>query len=424
MNKTVQSEADEATTKLDLRDLTSEQREGAKASPRLRLTKDVVERAPLPPPGRNEHFIRDTEVRGLGLRITAGGSKAFTFSGRIRGYPRRLTLGGWPDLTVAIARKMALDIRTRIARGEDPARDRERARTEPTFDAFTVTYLERHARPRKRSVEKDEQMLKRYVPSAWAARRLSDISAGEMARLHARVGAEHGHVAANRLMSVLRVMFRLAHDWELTTCDNPTARIKPFEERKRERYLSPEELQRVNAALLEEENPYWRAFFPLLLLTGARRSELLSMRWTDIDFNQRAWRIPTTKAGNSHLLPLPAPAMAILESLPSRDTSEWVFSGDGRTGHIVEPGFAWKRVRERASVADVRVHDLRHTFASWLVAQGYNLPLIGRALNHASTSTSERYAHLDLAPVRQALEQNAKLMTASQANETNVKPET
>jgi integrase len=126
-------------------------------------------------------------------------------------------------------------------------------------------------------------------------------------------------------------------------------------------------------------------------------------------------RLPQTKAGRPHLLPLPSPVVEILESLPSRGQSEWVFPSDRTEGPCVEPGKAWQRIRERAGVPDARIHDLRHTLASWLVAQGYTLPLIGRALNHSQTSTTERYAHLALDPVREALERNATLMVAAQS---------
>jgi integrase len=143
--------------------------------------------------------------------------------------------------------------------------------------------------------------------------------------------------------------------------------IKLFREQRRERYLSPEELARVNQALLEEPDWRWRAYFPLALMLGIRKSEPLPMRWQDIDLNVRTWRIPETKTGKSHLLPLPAPVMVILDSVPSRGTSEWVFLGNSAVGHIVEPAKAWQRIRARARVSDVRIHDLRHTLASWMV---------------------------------------------------------
>jgi integrase len=192
--------------------------------------------------------------------------------------------------------------------------------------------------------------------------------------------------------------------------DNPTAGIRPFREEKRQRFLNPDEVARLNTALLDELDWRWRAWFPLSLMLGARRGELTGMRWEDIDFDARTWRIPQTKAGRSHLLPLPEPAISILESLPSRESSQWVFPGTGKTGHITEVKSAWQRIRTRGNVADARVHDLRHTLASWLIAAGYNLPLVGRTLNHTQAATTDRYSHLDLTSVRAALETTAALI--------------
>jgi len=351
-------------------------------------------------------------VRGLGVRVTASGAKSFIFEARIKGRPRRVTIGRWPDLTVALARQRAMEIRTAIARGENPHEAHLAEKRETTFgelaDRYMCEYSRVHKRPR--SIADDEYYLAHYLPNVWRTRRLSDIGRTDIERLHARLGSDHGKYAANHTVRLLRHMLNLAHRWDLLTSENPAAGVKLFREQKRERYLNPEEVACVNHALLEEPDWRWRAYFPLALMLGIRKSELLAMRWQDIDLNARTWRIPETKAGNSHLLPLPVPVMAMLESLPSRGTSEWVFPGDGTTGHIVEPAKAWQRVRARAGVADVRIHDLRHTLASWLVAQGFNLPLIGRALNHTQTATTARYAHLALDPVRAALEQTAALM--------------
>jgi integrase len=376
----------------------------------MRLTKDAIERAKLPEAGRKERFVRDDEVRGLGVRVCASGEKSFIFEARIKGRPRRMTLGRWPDLNVPQARAKATEKRAAIARGEDPAADAEAARKEPTFADLTAAYIERHARPNKRSAWQDENTLRRYLPNGWNSRRLSDITRADVSRLHSKIGEEHGHYAANRTLALLRTMFNLARVWELFRGGNPALGIKQFREQKRERYLSPEELVAVNRALVEEPDWRWRAYFPLALMLGTRKSELLSARWANIDLGARTWLIPETKDGNSHLLPLPSPTVDILSGLPSRDNSEWVFPGDGASGHIVEPAKAWQRIRARAGVIDVRIHDLRHTLASWLVAQGFNLPLIGRALNHSQVATTGRYAHLALDPVRAALEANAARM--------------
>jgi integrase len=334
----------------------------------MRLTKDAIERAKLPQPGRKERFIRDDVVQGLGVRVTATGKKRFVFEARIKGRPRRITIGAWPDLNVMLARERAMEIRTAVAKGNDPASDAAEARKELTLAALWDAYLERHAKPHKRSAGRDEYLMGRYVPSGWHSRRLSDINRNDIARLHAKIGDEHGHYAANRTLALLRTVFNLARTWQLFAADNPAEGIKPFKEHKRQRYLSPEELQRVNTALLDEPDWRWRAWFPLAVMLGTRRGELLAMRWADIDFNARTWRIPQTKDGESHLLPLPAPVITILEGLPSRGASEWTFPGTGASGHLVEPKKAWARILGRAGVEGARIHDLRHTLASWLVA--------------------------------------------------------
>lgn len=374
----------------------------------MKLTQRSVDAAKVPVSGQT--FLRDEELTGFGLRITASGAKSFVWEGRIKGRPRRITIGQYPDLTTLAARNKALEIKTVIANGGDPALERERERKEPIFRNLVEDYIERHAKPHKRSWKEDENQIRRYVPQGWHARKLSDISHDDVAKLHGTVGREHGRYAANRLVRLLRTMFNLARDWGYSTEANPAARIKQFHEEKRERFLSPEEVARVNGALVEEPNENWRAYFALSLLVGTRRSELLAARWADVDLEQRTWRIPETKAGRSHLLPLPTPAVSILESLPSRGVGEWIFPGSGTTGHLAEPKKAWQRIRTRAGVPDVRIHDLRRTLGSWLAASGYSLPLIGRALNHTNVSTTAVYARLSLDPIREALERNAALM--------------
>jgi integrase len=381
----------------------------------MRLTKDTIERAGLPEAGRKERFIRDDVVRGLGVRIVATGAKSFIFEARIKGRPRRLTIGPWPEWTVALARHRAMEMRTSIAHGEDPHEAHLAKKREATFGELADRYIREYSRVHKRprSVAADEYYLAHYVPSPWRNRRLSDITRGDFERLHASLGNQRGKYAANHTIRLLRHMLNVAGDWGLLSGDNPSTRIKLFSEEKRERFLNPEELTAVNRSLVEESDWRWRAYFPISLMLGTRKSELMTMRWADIDLDARTWRIPETKAGNSHLLPLPNPVITILTDLPSRQQSEWVFPSDSASGHIVEPAKAWGRIRRRAGVPDVRIHDLRHTLASWLVAQGFNLPLIGRALNHTQMATTARYAHLALDPVRAALEQTAALMVGA-----------
>jgi len=373
------------------------------------LTKQIVYAATAPAAG--QRFIRDDQIRGLALRITANGVKSFVWEGRVKGRMRRITLGQYPALTVVLARDKALETKAGIARGGDPALERERERDPPTFQNLTTRYLDEHAKPRKKSWKRDESRIKTHF-SKWNSRRVGDISADEVARLHYAISEANGKIAANRAIELLRVIFNLGRDWGYFTGPNPGARVKRFHENKRERFLSPDEMHRLNSALADEPNSYWRAFFGLSLMIGTRKNELLSARWSDLDLEKRTWIIPTTKAGRSHLLPLPSPAVEVLSLLPSRDHSEFVFPGRGAAGHLREPRKAWERILKRASIEGVWIHDLRRTFGSWLAAQGYSLPLIGRALNHSNAASTSIYARIDLDPVRAALESNAALMLA------------
>ena len=183
-------------------------------------------------------------------------------------------------------------------------------------------------------------------------------------------------------------MFNLARTWGLCSGDNPATGIRAFHERSDR--LNPDELSRALVAIDQEPDWRWRAYFRLALLLGPRRQELLRARWPELDLPARSWRLPTTKAGRPHLLPLPTPAVEILESLPSRGKS-----GDGSSplrrqapGHLEEPKKAWQRIRERANTKDVRIHDPRRTLGSWLAASGYGLPMIGRVLNHSQPSAT------------------------------------
>jgi integrase len=373
----------------------------------VNITKLVVERARAPRDG--QIFIRDKAVTGFALRVTAKGAKSFIWEGRIRGRMRRITLGGFPALTVSKAREKALQLKAAIIDGDDPSEIRKRKLSELTFRDLEEAYLERHARVKKRSWKRDALMLDGYL-SKLRARRITDISSEEVARIHAIIGRDHGRYAANRTLALLRTMLNLALDWGYITGRNPAQAVTMFPEEKRERFLTPEELRRVMRALETEPNSSWRAYFFLSLILGPRKSELLSARWADIDFEQRTWRIPTTKAGRPHVLPLPGPALEVLASLLQGAASEFVFPGIGATGHLVEPKKAWQRIRSNAGIADVRIHDLRRTLGSFLAAQGYSLPLIGKALNHSNVSTTAIYARLDRESVSQALEKNAAFM--------------
>ncbi len=373
------------------------------------ITETFVKRAEFPVTGAVFH--RDDAIRGFGLRVNWGGTKAFILEVRVKGRVRRMTLGPWPDLTVLKARRKALEWKAVIADGGDPTVEIERARSEPTFKELADRYLENHAKPHRRSWLRDERRIKAHF-AQWNGRQLSEITPELVVRAQHDIAKQHGRTASNRAMSLLGLMFNLARQWRMYRGDPPTLVVKKYAEAKRERFLAPDELARVNEALLAESSPYWRAYFPLLLMTGTRKNELLSAKWADLDLDAGIWRIPGAKrkTGESLSLPLPEPAIALLKSLPSFGKGGFVFPGEGASGHLVEVKAAWFRIRKRAGVEDVTVHDLRRTLGSWLAASGYSLPMIGRALGHRSPSSTAIYARIDPAPIRAMLESTAAAM--------------
>jgi integrase len=320
-----------------------------------------------------------------------------------------LTIGQFPALTVLQARKRALEIKSAVANGEDPAEQRKAERRELTFGALASDYLERYAKEHRTSWARDQRRIEVHF-ARWNNRKLTEITRTMVGQAHYGIAHLNGEVAANRAIALLRAVFNWARNEGLFDGQNPAVGLELYRERSRERFLSPEELTRVNKALMNETDWRWRAFFPLILMLGMRKGELLAARWAGVDLAQGTIKLSETKAGRSHLLPLPAAALDILKSLPSRGQSEWIFPGSGKSKHLANAKPAWARIRKDADVPDCTIHDLRRTLGSWLAASGHSLPLIGRALNHSNTAATAVYARLDLAPVRAALESNANAM--------------
>ncbi len=370
-----------------------------------RLTKRIVDAAQHPPAG--QVFLRDEELRGFAVRITPG-SKTFVLEREIHGRVRRMKLGRYGELTVEQARDLAKVKIGEIASGKDPAEDRRRRRQSITFGELEQLYLERHA-VHKKSKSNDVGMFKKWL-NDWRPRRLSTITRADITTRHAEMGAAGHTTWANRMVALVRTMFNLAFDWGVHPGPNPASRIKFFKEVKRDRFVRPDELPRLWKALQNEPNPYVRGAFFISLLTGARRSEVLSMRWEDLDLGQGLWRIPETKAGRPHTLPLPRPAIEELLKLPRLEGNPFVFCGRWGRKNLYNVSKPWLRIRKEAGLNDVRIHDLRRTLGSWLVAAGASLPLIGKALNHSQPATTAVYARLELDPVRAALEANAERM--------------
>jgi integrase len=391
------------------------------ANIRLNFTKKELEN--LAAPALRATYVYDSRVRGLAMRLAAKtgrkkkGRKVFVLYRRIAGRPERVTIGEFPEWTIEKARARAQEMNAAIARGENPSEEQRTLKAENTIGELFAMYLEQHAKQHKKSWADDEWTFNKYLHS-WRLRKLSAVRAEDVKTLHARIGRDNGKYAANRVVELLSTMFNRARDWGSWKGENPAAHVKAYRERKRERFLLPEEFPAFFAALADEQNGTFRDYVIISLLTGARRANVQAMRWSEINFKLATWHIPQekTKSGESVTIPLVDRAIAILEARRARVTGDWVFPGKGSTGHLVEPKRAWASLLKRAGITDLRLHDLRRTLGSWEASTGASLIVIGKTLGHTNTATTQVYARLNLDPVRAAVSKatDAMLLAAGE----------
>ncbi|MBU0655328.1 MAG: site-specific integrase [Gammaproteobacteria bacterium] len=265
-------------------------------------------------------------------------------------------------------------------------------------------YIERHAKVHKRTWADDERRFK-YHMTSFKRRLLSEIHRNDIITWHAKIGKSRGIYAANHALAIMRVVYNKAIEWDFFEGINPCTGVKKFRETSRDRFLQPDEMQTFFDALEQLAEPTTRDFFLMCLFTGARKSNVLAMRWDEINLNRREWRIPMTKNGTSQVLPLIDPAIALLKERRTSTASDWVFPSKlNNTGHLVEPKGSWDSLRKATGMKDLRMHDLRRSLGSWQARTGASLVVIGKTLNHQSPQSTQVYARLDNDPVRQAME--------------------
>lgn len=377
---------------------------------KINFTKAIIDALPAPESGKRDIY-HDTKTPGLQLRVTS--VKTFFVNKRIKGGdPERITLGRYPDMTIDQARRKAMEIVHAIAEGKNPADMAREARKEMTLDALFEEYLNRCAAFNKRP-DKPKGTFRLYL-SKFGNRKLSSIKHEEVDRLHKKIGREVGTVTANIVLKLLHVMFNKAiNEWRIWEGENPAHGIAKFPEQSRDRFLQSDELPRFFQAVAKEENETIRDYVLLSLLTGARRSNVLEMRWQDISFERAEWRIEETKNGTPQTVALSAEALEILLNRRPSDKGVFVFPGTGEAGHLMEPKKGWKRILGRAGIEDLRIHDLRRTLGSWQAKTGASLAIIGKSLNHKSQNTTAIYARLDLDPVRDSVNKATGAMLAA-----------
>lgn len=368
----------------------------------------------LPAPNRGRVYYNDTQAAGLCLCVTNQGTKTFYHTKKLNGRTERVRLGRFPEgLTVEQARKLAATLNVAVAGGHDPQEAKRARREEATFGQLW-SHWENHSRRRKKAatLKEDNREYDAYLKD-WAGRRLSTIKRQDVAALHSRMGNKNGAYQANRVLALVKAMFNKADGLGFKG-ENPARGIEKFPEVSRDRFLMPEELPAFFKALAGERNPFLQGFFVLALLTGARRGNLTAMRWAEISWELRQWRIPETKAGMPVVVPLSPPAMEVLERLRelAKPDCEWVFPGRHR-GHLKDPMPAWRRLLTRAKLQDLRIHDLRRSLGSWQALGGASLHIIGKSLGHTRPETTAIYARLTLDPVRESVERAGAAILAA-----------
>ncbi len=390
------------------------------ADNKLNFTKRQLDTLPLPESGKRIYFY-DTKIAGLGISITASGTKTFIVYRKVNGKPERIMLGRYPTLSIEQARSKAAEVNLLITKGDNPNDKRRALRNEITLEQLFNEYIERYAKFHKKTWKADKEQFERHLKE-WAKRKLSLIRKIDIQKLHHEIGRKSGYYAANRLLALLSIVFNKAIDFGLYEKLNPVQGIKKFKEKSRDRFLQSNELPQFFQALAEEPNETIRDYFIISLLTGARRANVLAMKWTQINFEQAEWRIPETKNGTPQIITLSEEALLVLKNRKETINSEYVFPGTGNSGHLVEPKKGWRRILTKANIGDLRIHDLRRTLGSWQAKTGASLSIIGKSLNHKSPNTTAIYARLDLDPVRESVEKatNAMLVAAGLKENSNV----
>jgi integrase len=390
------------------------------------LTDAIIKK--LPAPAKGNRITYDDKVHGFGVRITARGAKSFVLNYTTRGgRERRFTIGRFTGSVgeTTDARDEANRLKRLIYAGGDPLGDKEHERAAPAMpeliERFVAEHIERKLRPSTSRAYR--QMLDLHIAPHFRTHvKVADVTFEQIDRLHDKLTKAGSPYMANRTIAVLSKMFSLAVRWRMRS-DNPAKGIEKNSESKRKRYVNGQELERLIEALKLHPDQQIANIFRLLLLTGARRGEVLAMEWGALDLGAGIWTKAgsTTKQKTDHVVPLSAPARQLLTEMqdeyirqhPKKPLPQYVFPGSGERGHVVEVKKAWRAITKAAGITGLRIHDLRHSFASQLASGGASLPLIGALLGHSNPTTTHRYAHLFDDPQRAAVERVGAVISAA-----------
>ena len=354
-----------------------------------------------------DYFVWDAELPGFGIRVFPTGRKQFVLQFRFGKTSRRMSLGRFGALTPDQARGLALEALVKIRQDIDPQLQKREKRTALTVRELAQRFDDEHIEVHLKSSTAKEyrRNLKLFILPAIGHLRIVDVTRADIAKYHH--DWRHRPYQANRNIEIISKMFNLAELWGLRPDGtNPRKHIKKYPEKKRERYFSESEMQAIGRVLIEMEEerielPSAIAAVRLLLFTGCRLGEIMTLRWDHVDFPSKLLQLPDSKTGAKQVH-LGAAAIKVLSGIERSKNNPWVIVGRNEGAHLTDLQPFWQRVRGRAGLKNARIHDLRHTFASVAVSSGQSLPMIGKLLGHTQVQTTARYAHLANQPVLQA----------------------
>lgn len=405
---------------------------------RIRFKKEVLEALPAPEKGRSTYY--DDQVQKLAVRVTSAGTKTFYVITRDGDSVAWLKLDTFPNMTVEIARKEAQKHLGDFAKGASPVKakriEKQRLTLGQAFDNYQTLY----AVPRGIKTADDTRMIwercigtlpdepakkhgrKREKHPAgvdWSNRKIDEISGAEVRTLHAEIGTSTP-VLANRVVEIIGTIYARASEWGYTGI-NPAKDIRPFKEVKRDRFIQADELPAFFTALADDTSEDFKHFVLLCLLTGARRVNVLSAQWQEINLASAVWRIPDSKNGDPIVVALVPEAVEILKARDpdGEKKTGFVFPADSKTGYLSPPAKRWQALLKRAGMADFRIHDLRRSLGSWQAISGASLAIIGKSLGHKSADATLIYARLSMDPVRASVNTaTTAMLTAAGVKQT------
>ena len=368
-----------------------------------------------------DSYLWDQDLPGFGLKVTPAGRKVYLVQYRLggrKGRTRRITIGVHGELTPTAARAEAKRLLGQIATGRDPAEERDKRKSDKSLAVVLDQFMAEHvgSKLKPSTAREYERIARVYIVPRLGRRPIGEIKRSDIARLHHELASTP--YQANRTLALLSKLFVWAEKHGLRPeGSNPCRHIEKYREARRERFLSQSELGRLGDALREAEqdkscSPWIVAAIRLLILTGARRNEILTLRWDYVSEEHGCLFLPDSKTGRKAIR-LNAPALEVLKTVPRLEANPYVICGEKPGQHLVNLEKPWRRIRKAAGLEDVRLHDLRHSFASVAASGGQSLIVIGKMLGHSQPGTTARYAHLADDPVKAATDAVGRQIAAA-----------